>query len=182
MIRKSGPRAVFLDRDGVVNKVLFRDGRPASPRTLGEFRLCDAIAESLMRLSVAGLRLFVISNQPDVARGLLPPSVLEEITTRILASLPVEGVLVCPHDDTDNCVCRKPKAGMLLEVASGQGINLACSFLIGDSWKDIEAGRNAGCRTILLRRAYNTGVEADSSVESVWEAADIILREAIHGN
>jgi len=182
MNRKSGPRAVFLDRDGVINEVVFRDGRPASPRTLGEFRLCDGIAECLTRLSVAGLRLFVISNQPDLARGLLPPSVLEEITTRILASLPVEGVLVCPHDDTDNCVCRKPKPGMLLQLASGQGINLACSFLIGDSWKDIEAGWSAGCRSILLRRAYNPGVGADYCVESVWEAADIILGEAIHGS
>jgi D-glycero-D-manno-heptose 1,7-bisphosphate phosphatase len=171
---------VFLDRDGVINEVIFRNGKPASPRSLGEFRFCEGVTETLHRLSHAGFRLFVISNQPDVASGLLVPAVLEEINKTILDKLPVERVLVCPHDDTDGCACRKPKPGMLLALATSEGIDLARSFLIGDSWKDIQAGRNAGSRTILLRRSYNTGVSADFVLESLSQAADCILGELTH--
>src|SRR2546426_30269 len=106
MASGKGCRAVFLDRDGVINEVVFRNGKPASPRTLEEFRFCEGLEDALHRLSDAGLRLFIISNQPEIARGLLTPAVLEEITKKILASLPVERVLVCPHDDADDCACR----------------------------------------------------------------------------
>jgi len=171
--------AVFLDRDGVINEVVVRDGKPTSPRTLDEFRFVDGITEALERLRVAGYRLFVLSNQPDVARGLLHQSVLERMTRRIVTALPVERVLTCVHDEKDGCACRKPRPGMLHEVAAAEGIQLSRSFMIGDSWKDVQAGRTAGCRTILLRREYNDGVEADHAVASLKEAVDLIVGE--HG-
>ena len=171
--------AVFLDRDGVINEVVVRDGKLASPRTLDEFRFVDGITEALERLRVAGYRLFVLTNQPDVARGLLDRSVLEHMTQRILTVLPVERVLTCVHDEKDGCVCRKPRPGMLHEVVVAEGVQLSRSFMIGDSWKDVQAGRTAGCRTILLRREYNHGVEADHAVASLKEAVDLIVGEHV---
>lgn len=178
-------RAVFLDRDGVINEVVFRDGRPASPRTLNEFRFVEGVAEPLERLRAAGYRLFVVSNQPEVARGLLDPLVLEEMAHRIIASLPVERVVTCVHDDTNGCACRKPKPGMLHQVASKEGVDLSQSFIIGDSWKDVQAGRNAGCTSILLRRGYNNGIAADHVFESLSDAVNFIrisqLRQRVAG-
>lgn len=172
--------AVFLDRDGVINEVVFRNGKPASPRSLSEFRFCEGAVDALQNLSRAGFRLFVVTNQPDIARGLLSPLVLEEINKAILARLPIERVSVCPHDDTDGCPCRKPKPGMLYDVAGSAGLDLSRSFLIGDSWRDIEAGQRAGCRTILLRRPYNQGVAADFVLENLSEATDLIVGELMH--
>jgi D-glycero-D-manno-heptose 1,7-bisphosphate phosphatase len=99
---------------------------------------------------------------------------------RIVASLPVEHVLVCPHDDADNCACRKPKPGLLYELAASGGIDLSRSFLIGDSWKDIQAGQRAGCRTILLRRPYNKDVDAQFVTDTLSQAVDLILGELDH--
>lgn len=175
-------RGVFLDRDGVINEVVFRDGKPASPRSVSEFRFCEGVADALQRLSRAGLRLFVVSNQPDVVRGLLAPAVLEEINKTILDQLPVERILVCPHDDVDGCPCRKPKPGMLYEVAGSSGLDLSRCFLIGDSWRDVQAGRAAGCTTILLKRPYNAGAIADYVFEKLSEAVDFILGEIAHAD
>lgn len=177
-----GTQAIFLDRDGVINEVVFRAGKPASPRLLTEFQFCEGIIRTLEPLAKVGFRIFVVSNQPDVARDLLEPATLEEMTHLILARLPVERVLTCIHDDTDGCNCRKPKPGMMHRVASEEVIDLSRSFIIGDSWKDVQAGRSAGCTTILLRRNYNHSVEADYVVESVSQAVDLIMRRVQHGN
>jgi D-glycero-D-manno-heptose 1,7-bisphosphate phosphatase len=180
MANEKGACAVFLDRDGVINEVVFRQGKPASPRSLEEFRFCEAVEAALEQLAEDGFRLFVVSNQPDVARGLLAPSVLQAMSDRILASLPIERVLTCVHDDADGCSCRKPKPGMLHTVASSEGINLQESFLVGDSRKDMQAGAAAGCMTILLQRPYNQGVEADYRVASLGQAVGLIVGELRH--
>src|SRR5579862_2563619 len=108
-IQMTSQRTVFLDRDGVINKVVFRDGRPTSPRNLAEFEIEDGVEESLNRLRDAGFKLFVVSNQPDIARGLMPQETLRVMTEKILSTLPVDEVKVCPHDDRECCRCRKPK-------------------------------------------------------------------------
>ena len=182
MVNGKGSCAVFLDRDGVINDVVFRDGKPASPRSIEEFRFCEGVKAVLEQLGESGFRLFVVSNQPDVARGLLDASVLQTISDRILASLPVERVLTCVHDEADGCLCRKPKPGMLHSIASSEGIDLLQSFLIGDSWRDMQAGSRAGCTTILLRRPYNHGVGTDYEAETIAKAAELILGELRHGN
>ena len=167
--------AVFFDRDGVINEVVVRDGVPASPRTLDEFILCENLDESLRRLADGGFRLFVVSNQPDVARGMLDPKVLTQMDDRICSTLPIEAVHACTHDDRDLCDCRKPRPGLFRNIAEQHGIVLAESYVIGDSWKDVEAGRRAGCWAILLGRSYNEGIEADHVVADMVEASDFVL-------
>ena len=168
-------RAVFLDRDGVIVETIVREGRIESARALSEFRFVEGAEASLIRLRDAGFRLFVVSNQPDIARGLLDPAVLDKMTDQVYHLLPVERVFICVHDDADQCACRKPKPGMLFQAAGEEGIDLTQSFMVGDTWKDMQAGKNAGCSTILIRKDYNHGVEADQSVNGIKEAADWIL-------
>jgi D-glycero-D-manno-heptose 1,7-bisphosphate phosphatase len=168
-------RTVFLDRDGVINKTVFRDGRPTSPRNLAEFEIDDGVEESLTRLRAAGFKLFVVTNQPDVARGLMPLESLRLMTEMIVATFAVDEVRVCPHDDRDRCGCRKPKPGMLLELARKHGVDLGESYLIGDSWKDTSAASAAGCRSIILDRPYNQGDLSDYRVANLGEAVELIL-------
>jgi D-glycero-D-manno-heptose 1,7-bisphosphate phosphatase len=168
-------RAVFLDRDGVINRAVFRDGRPTSPRNLAEFEIEDGVEESLKRLRAVGFKLFVVTNQPDIARGLMPRESLRLMTDRIMATLAVDEVRVCPHDDRDRCGCRKPNPGMLLELACEHGVELGGSYLIGDSWKDTSAASAAGCRSIILDRPYNQGDPANFRVANLAEAVNLIL-------
>jgi D-glycero-D-manno-heptose 1,7-bisphosphate phosphatase len=168
-------RTIFLDRDGVINKAVFRDGRPTSPRNLAEFKIDDGVEESLKRLRAAGFKLLVVTNQPDIARGLMPWESLRLMTDRIMETLAVDGVRVCPHDDSDCCACRKPKPGMLVDLAGEHGVELGESYLIGDSWKDTLAARAAGCRSIILDRPYNQGDPANCRVANLAEAVKFIL-------
>jgi len=168
-------RAVFLDRDGVINAVVLRDGKPASPRSLAEFQIESDLGPPLARLRDAGLRLFVVTNQPDIARGFLSFEVLEQIHRQLTDRLPIEAVCVCPHDDRDGCQCRKPKPGMLTRLAERERIELSRSFVIGDSWRDMRAARAAGCVAILLDRAYNRSDDADYRLSGVAAAVDLIL-------
>jgi D-glycero-D-manno-heptose 1,7-bisphosphate phosphatase len=170
-----GRRAVFLDRDGVVNRVVRRDGRPASPRSLEELALEPGAERAAAALRDAGFLVFVVTNQPDLARGLLAPAVHEAIMERVKEAVAPDDLLVCPHDDADDCACRKPRPGMLLQLAERWGVELPSSYLVGDSWKDMAAARAAGCRAILIRADYNEGVAADHTVNSLGEAGNVIM-------
>jgi len=173
-------RAVFLDRDGTVNEIVLRNGKPGSPRNVEEFRFCQGVEQILNRLATSGFRLFIVTNQPDLARGTLLPSVVEEINRRILAALPIEHILTCPHDDHHKCECRKPKSGLLRQIADREGIDLPHSYMVGDSWRDMEAGRTVGCTTVLISRAYNEGTDADYRADSLVEAGNLIIGAAEH--
>lgn len=168
-------RAVFLDRDGVLNSVVFRNGKPASPRQLAEFRIERGIEPSLESLKMAGFRLFAVTNQPDIARGLLDPQALKLMHQQLLERLPIEAMETCFHDDRDGCLCRKPKPGMLVALASRASIELTESFMIGDSWRDMQAARAAGCTAIILDRSYNRNDDSDYRVASIHEATQLIL-------
>jgi D-glycero-D-manno-heptose 1,7-bisphosphate phosphatase len=168
-------RAVFLDRDGVINSVIMRDGKPGSPRSLSEFQIDPGARTPLQRLRNAGFRLFVITNQPDIARGLLSPQTLERMHQQVITQLPIEAVAVCPHDDRDACRCRKPRPGMLERLAASEHLDLVGSFVIGDSWRDVGAARAAGCTAIILARNYNRGDDADYRVGNLAEATQLIL-------
>ena len=169
-------RAVFFDRDGVVNKVIVRDGKPYSPRTIEEFILNDGIREAAYHLRTRGFRVFVVSNQPDIARGKLSNDVLDLMIRRMRWEIPIDDVYICPHDEVHQCSCRKPKPGMLMELASRWNIDLLSSFMIGDTWKDIEAGKAAGCRTILLDAPYNQNTDCEYRVRSLSEAVNLIIK------
>jgi D-glycero-D-manno-heptose 1,7-bisphosphate phosphatase len=170
---------VFLDRDGVVTRTLIRDGKPYAPRAAAEMEIEPEAAAALVALKAAGFFLVLVTNQPDVARGLIPASVLEEMHARLRAELPLDAVYVCPHDDRDRCPCRKPQPGMLLEAARAHAIDPARSYMIGDRWRDVEAGQRAGCRTVWIDRGYDErqpAVPPDARVLLLPEAAAWILR------
>jgi D-glycero-D-manno-heptose 1,7-bisphosphate phosphatase len=180
--------AVFLDRDGVVNQLVYRDGKAVSPRSIEAFVFVSGIQAAVKRLKAAGFPVFIVTNQPDIARGKMAAIALDQMTERIYQTLPIDDLRVCPHDDCDDCTCRKPRPGMLLDLAARWQVNLSRSFIVGDSWKDIQAGKQAGCRTILIAREYNQGSEnqasgkpgsePDWSVAEVEAAVDVILNQA----
>jgi D-glycero-D-manno-heptose 1,7-bisphosphate phosphatase len=147
-------RAVFLDRDGVLNEAVVRDGKPYPPRTVEEFRFVESAAAELGKLKAAGFLLIVVTNQPDVARGTMSRETVEAFDAALRARLPVDDIFTCFHDDADGCDCRKPKPGLLLKAAEKYGIDLGSSYMIGDRWRDVDAGAAAGCKAILIDCGY----------------------------
>lgn len=148
-------KAVFLDRDGVLNRSIVVDGKPYPPRTWDEFVLVDGVEEGCQRLSDAGYLLICVTNQPDIARGLQNVDLVDRINAALMQRLGLHEVRVCAHDDGDNCECRKPKPGMLTQAAAQWDIDLGISFMVGDRWRDIDAGRAAGCGTVHIDYGYN---------------------------
>ncbi|HKN17757.1 MAG TPA: HAD-IIIA family hydrolase [Candidatus Sulfotelmatobacter sp.] len=177
-------RAVFLDRDGVINRAFVRDGKPFPPPTQHELEILPGVPEALHDLKSHGYALLVVTNQPDVGRGKQSRQALDAIHQSLLKSLPLDDILVCCHTDQDNCDCRKPLPGMLLEAARKHNIDLSASFMVGDRWRDIEAGYNAGCKTILIDYGYSERPPdrvPDLRVGSLREAADWIIRSTPKG-
>lgn len=175
-------RAVFLDRDGVVNRSLRIEGRPVAPRSLSKFRLLPGTRRCVARLKRRGFLVVVATNQPDVAKGLISPSVLESMNRRLLERLEVDLVKVCMHAQDEGCSCRKPRPGMLLEAATELGIALGRSYMVGDRWSDVEAGRAAGCYTVKIERGYSNEQlsRPDAVVQSLAAAVrHIVQREKL---
>jgi D-glycero-D-manno-heptose 1,7-bisphosphate phosphatase len=176
-------RAVFLDRDGVINRAVVRAGKPYPPASLGELELLPGVPAAMHRLREAGFRLIVVTNQPDVARGTTERAAVEAIHRGLQLGgagrppLPIDRFEVCYHDDADLCGCRKPEPGMLLNAARDEGIDLAASYMVGDRWRDIEAGRRAGCVALFIDYGYDEaeGRAPDARFPSLAEAADWIL-------
>jgi D-glycero-D-manno-heptose 1,7-bisphosphate phosphatase len=175
-------RAVFLDRDGVINRALERDRMPHPPRDLGEFEILPGVAAACEKLKRAGYLLIVATNQPDVGRGKLPKEVVEMIHAEMCRRLPIDRVEACYHpgQGQSHCDCRKPKPGMLLRAARKLGIDLRQSWMVGDRWRDVDCGHAAGCRTIFIDRGYAEELrqKPNFSAGNLAEAADIILRES----
>jgi D-glycero-D-manno-heptose 1,7-bisphosphate phosphatase len=166
-------KAVFLDRDGVLNRATVRDGKPYPPADLDELEILPDVPAALALLKNAGFLLLVVTNQPDVARRTQQQPVVENIHKALQAALPIDDFFVCYHDDREACDCRKPKPGLLLQAAVRYGVELSDSFLIGDRWRDIEAGRAAGCYAIWIDRGYaeRKPLAPDATVRSCLEAA-----------
>jgi len=170
-------RAIYLDRDGVINEVIFRGGnnsKPIAPWIIEEFKLVPGIKKPLTKLCQMGFHLFVVTNQPDIANGVVKFSTVKKMNDIVLNELPIDEIMVCSHIDSDNCNCRKPKPGMIISLAKKWGINLCHSFLIGDNWKDIESGKAAGCRTILLDKFYNKLIKADYRVNNLEMSVEVV--------
>lgn len=167
-------QAIFLDRDGVINKALMKNGRPFSPRKIDDFKLLPYVKQALNLFHGLDFLNIVVTNQPDIARGLLSDIVLNEMHDLIRQDLEVDDIFVCPHDDSDNCHCRKPKPGMIMDAAAKWNIDLTNSFFIGDTWKDVHAGKAAGCLSILLDRQYNASLESDYRIRSLLEVQNLI--------
>lgn len=172
--------AVFLDRDGVINRALVRDGKPYPPSGIDEFEILPGVSEACTRLKAAGFVLVVATNQPDVGRGSMAQETVDALHARMLAKLPLDRVEVCFHsgEGTSDCQCRKPRPGMLLRAAQELNIDLSHSFMIGDRWRDIDCGHAAGCTTILVDYAYDEALRMPPHyrVRSLLEAAEVVLK------
>jgi D-glycero-D-manno-heptose 1,7-bisphosphate phosphatase len=171
-------KAVFLDRDGVLNDSIIRNGKPYPPATLAELVVPDDVLPALQLLKSHGYLLIGATNQPDVARGYTTLEIVESINQALMQSLPLDDMRVCYHDDKDACFCRKPGPGLLLSAAHEHDINLDDSIMIGDRWKDIEAGQKAGCKTIWLDKKYQEmkpKSKPDFTAASLLEAAQWIV-------
>ena len=170
--------AVFLDRDGVINRSVIRGGQPFPPRSAAELELLSGVAEALRGLKAGGYCLVVVTNQPDVARGTTPRSVVDSINHWLQAALPLDGIFTCVHDDADHCGCRKPLPGLLTQAARELRLDCKASYMVGDRWRDVEAGRRAGCKTFFVDNGYDEPVPRsyDFRVSSLLDAARIILQ------
>jgi D-glycero-D-manno-heptose 1,7-bisphosphate phosphatase len=146
--------AVFFDRDGVLNESVIVHGRPYPPTSAAELTVEDSTVEACAQLRAASLALVVVSNQPDIARRTQSRAAVDAINVALQERLPLDAILICPHDDADECACRKPKPGMLLRAARELRLDLSRSVMVGDRWRDVEAGRRAGCATVFLDRGY----------------------------
>ena len=173
-------RAVFLDRDGVLNRSVVRDGTPEPPRGRDDVEILPGVPRACAELRAAGFALVVVTNQPEIARGTLTRQAVDAINSVLSASLRLDEIVVCPHDDGDGCDCRKPRPGMLLDAAGRHGIDLEHSYLVGDRWRDIGAGHAAGVKTVFIDRGYDERrpEKPDAVVGDLTEATVWILEDA----
>ena len=177
----SGRRAVFLDRDGVINRPVVRDGLPFPPDTVEQFDIYEDVPAGCRQLRAAGFLLVVATNQPDVGRGTQSREQVEAIHATMQAALPeIDRVEVSydPGGSGPAAPRRKPAPGMLLDAADALGIALTESFMVGDRWRDVDCGHAAGCRTVFLDRGYVETLrqQPDWTVGSFAEAVEVILR------
>ena len=175
-------KAVFLDRDGVINANLIRNGKPVAPTSLAEFRFLPGIDDAARRLKEAGFLLVIVTNQPDIPNGITPLAAMEAMHEEIRRKLPIDDIVICFHTDADRCSCRKPKPGLIAEATAKHRIDLDASYLIGDRWRDVLAGQAGGCGcTIMIDHGVvqDQPCTPDKVVRSPLEAAQFILdREA----
>jgi D-glycero-D-manno-heptose 1,7-bisphosphate phosphatase len=167
-------RAIFLDRDGVINKVKIDKKGPHSPRTFKQFELIPGVESALMTFHDRGYLNIIVTNQPDVSRGLMRRGELNKMLEFTKKTLPIDDILVCPHDDADNCQCRKPKPGLIQGAAKKWNVDLKNSFFIGDTWKDVEAAKAAGCQSVLINMPYNIEIKSDYRINNLSDAAGFV--------
>lgn len=148
-------RAVFLDRDGVLNRTTIDNGVPHPPASAAQLEVLPGVPDALALLAARGLLRIVVTNQPDVARGAQTREAVEGINQRLLRELPLDAIYTCYHDDADRCDCRKPRAGLIEQASKAFSIDPQTSFMVGDRWSDIAAGQAAGCTTFLLDMPYS---------------------------
>jgi D-glycero-D-manno-heptose 1,7-bisphosphate phosphatase len=170
-------RAIFLDRDGVLNRARVVDGVPHPPASLAELEILPGVEEALTLLRGVGYRLIVVTNQPDIARGRSTVEQVRQLNEALHTRLGFDDLYMCPHDDADRCDCRKPKPGLLLRAGQAHCIDLPSSIMVGDRVRDVEAGRAAGCRTVFVDHGYETPPQpaADLRVRSLLDATNWIL-------
>ncbi|MBL4818721.1 MAG: HAD family hydrolase [Deltaproteobacteria bacterium] len=170
-------RAVFLDRDGVVNHPVIRNGKSYSPQSIEEFELLPGVIQAVNSLRQAGFLIVIVTNQPDVSKGTQTREVIESMHNVLWSTLSLDDIKICFHVDLDGCYCRKPKPGMLFEAARELEIDLSLSFIVGDRWRDVAAGKSAGCYTFFIDYGYaeQRPDDPDAIVESLEEASQLIL-------
>jgi len=170
---KSG---VFFERDGVLNLAKVERGNQVTPFVLDDFKINPAARDVLKRLKAAGFVLLAITNQPGVSRGYLSRRELDRMHDSLRRQLPLDDILVCPHDETDHCTCRRPQAGLLTEAAFKWHIDLERSYVVSDKWQDAQAAHIAGCTSLLLRSPWIGKGHHDFVMSSLAEVVERILQ------
>jgi len=178
-------KVIFLDRDGVINR-----GKEGYVASWGEFEFLPGVFEAIRKLNELNFRLIIVSNQAGIAKGLYTESALADITERMLERIKrnnakIDAVHYCPHQDADKCGCRKPKPGLLRQAITGRDVDIANSFFIGDSERDIMAGKSLGCKTILVlsgntvlaQEVGNFKMHPDHIAQDLLEAVGIIAQK-----
>ena len=181
MIMLAKRPGIFLDRDGVLNRARIVNGRPHPPFGLDDLEVLPGVHKTLTQLAKAEFALIVVTNQPDVARGITTKDEVDRINQALVDSLPLTSVRVCFHDSTDGCECRKPLPGMILSAAEDFNIDLTSSFMVGDRWSDIEAGKRAGVKTVYVYYGYSEKPASGETIKvaSLEDALPLFL-EGIH--
>ena len=169
-------KSVFLDRDGVINKVYIKDGLPRSPNSSNELKILPGVRESIIKLKKLNFICLMVTNQPNVSRKKIDKNSVIQMNNFLKNEIALDDIFVCYHDDSDNCNCRKPKPGLLLQAGKKWDVDFKKSFMIGDRWRDIQAGEKVGCKTIFLDYKYNEKKpkKPDFVSDSLLNAAHII--------
>ena len=173
-------KAVFFDRDGVLNYLVKRDGSFYSPQNFKDFHIVDEAKEVINRVQEMGYLVIVISNQPDILRGKLKQSELDKMTDMLFEKLSIDDVFYCTHDDNNDSGCRKPAPGLFFTAQEKYNIDFKKSFMVGDTWKDVEAAKNAGIPMILLRKDYNKNLIVENNVQSLSEVVSLINQNCMN--
>ena len=160
-------RAVLFDRDGVLNKLIKRDGGFYSPQSFDQFKIYETAKFVINELKQRGFLSIVVSNQPDIARGKLKKLDLNKMTEELFNRLKVDDVFYCTHDDSDGCNCRKPKPGLLMQAAEKWNIDLQNSYMVGDTWKDADAAKNVNFKFFLLNAEYNLDYNSSNRINNL---------------
>jgi D-glycero-D-manno-heptose 1,7-bisphosphate phosphatase len=154
-------KIVFYDRDGVINYLVPKDGEFTSPRTIEELQIYWDVKDVLLELREEGFLNFIVTNQPGIARGYVKEYDVVKMHKYIMENLAIDDIFMCPHDDSDNCPCRKPKIGKILQAASKYNFKFLNSFFVGDTWRDVEAAERANCYSIVIDRPYNQNLKSN---------------------
>ena len=168
--------AVFLDRDGTLNKTYIKKGLPISPPSFNKLKIIDGVKKSIKKLKKLNFMCIMITNQPDVARAKIKKKTVIKMNSFIKSKLKLDDIFVCYHDDKHKCKCRKPKPGLLIQASKKWRIDFSKSFMIGDRWKDISAGKKVGCKTIFINNNYKLDkiVKADFTYKTLLKAVNKI--------
>ena len=170
-------RAVFLDRDGVINKAFVIEGVPSPPKNLSELEILDGVKDAITLLSANHFEVIVVTNQPDVARGIVSQEIVESLNAFLSKELGIKYFFSCLHDDSDGCDCRKPKPGLILQAVRDLNLDIQNSYMVGDRWRDVSAGQAAGCKCFFIDYEYDekSPVLPFTKVSSLIEAVRLIL-------
>ncbi len=173
--------AVFLDRDGILCRSVVREGKPYPPAGWSSFALVEGAKDGCDRLRHQGFALVCVTNQPDLSRGSADAKLVNAMNDHLRRELMLDDIRVCMHDDKDGCACRKPKPGLIVDAARDHGVDLTRSYMVGDRWRDMGAGRTAGCRCVFVDYGYDERrpESSDFVAKNVVEALVRIANDAL---
>lgn len=171
-------KALFLDRDGVINKAYVRDGKPYPPSNMEELVVLDGVKDALNLSKEMGFLNIIVTNQPDIGTGTQSRETLDQIHEHLKKILTIDDIFVCIHVDFDHCLCRKPLPGMLISAQKKWQVDFGKSFLVGDRWRDIGTAQAVGCEGLFIDYGYNEQRPAFPyrTVSSLREAVDKIYQ------